>query len=577
MRRFAVLYTALDASTSTEAKLAALRFYLAEAPPADAAWALYFLAGGKPRQTVPTALLRAEATALAGIPDWLFEACYQAAGDLAETIARILPPPRHHSDLGLATWLEQRLLPLRGTDPAHQAACLRGWWDELPAEQCFLLIKLIGGGLRVGVGKLLVQRALAQHAGLDPTLIAQRLVGWTDARRLPSADRLAALLAPVDGAMGAAGPAPGQPLPFFLAHALEPLSVEQLPARLGPPDQWLVEWKYDGIRAQLVHEGGAVWLWSRGEELITERFPEVVARAKDLPDGLVLDGELLVWRDGAPAPFNLLQQRLNRKTLSRPLLAAAPVVFIAYDLLRLGGEDQRAQPQHRRRQLLETVLAASPLMLSPLLVADSWAALAALRAQSRARGVEGLMLKQCDAAYGSGRTKSGGLWWKWKVEPWTVDGVLIYAQAGHGRRAGLYTDYTFAVWSRAPADADEADAVVQAIVRREPPQPGALQLVPFAKAYSGLNDAEIKVVDQLIRAHTLEKFGPVRSLRPTLVVELGFEGIARSARHKSGIALRFPRILRLRHDKPLHQADTLATLGDLLPGAAGSPHAIPGV
>ncbi len=561
MRRFAALYAELDASTATEAKLAALQRYLAQADPADAAWALYFLAGGKPRQTLPTALLRAEATAVAGISDWLFEACYQAAGDLAETIALVLPPPRGHSDLGLAAWLVERLLPLRGAAPAVQAQALRGWWDELPTAQRFLLGKLIGGGFRVGVSRLLVQRAIALHAGLDPKLVAQRLVGWTDARQLPTADRLLALLAPADATPAAAT---GQPFPFFLAHAV-PVSLADFAQALGPVSDWLAEWKYDGIRAQVVCQAGQVWIWSRGEELISERFPEVVAAAQSLPDGTVLDGELLVWTGGAPAPFNQLQLRLNRKTLSRKLLSDAPVRFIAYDLLARAGADLRSQPQHARRQQLEAVLAASPLQLSPLLVADDWAGLAALRGESRQRGVEGLMLKHRDAAYGSGRTKSTGTWWKWKVDAMTVDGVLVYAQAGHGRRAGLYTDYTFAVWNRPPANPAEASAVVEAIVRREPPRPGALQLLTFAKAYSGLTDAEFKAVDKVIRAHTLEKFGPVRSLRPTLVFELAFEGIAHSPRHKSGVALRFPRMLRLRHDKPLHEADSLAVLSGLIP------------
>ena len=287
--------------------------------------------------------------------------------------------------------------------------------------------------------------------------------------------------------------------------------------------------------------------------------------AQGLPDGPVLDGKLLVWIGGPPVPFNPLQLRLNRKTLSRKLLGDAPVRFIAYGLLARAGADLRSQLQHARRQQPEAVLAASPLQLPPLLVAADWAGLAALRGESRQRGVEGLMLKHRDAACGSGRTKSTGTWWKWKVDAMTVDGVLVYAQAGHGRRAGLYTDYTFAVWNRPPANQAEASAVVEAIIRREPPRPGALQLLTFAKAYSGLTDAEFKAVDKVIRAHTLEKFGPVRSLRPTLVFELAFEGIAHSPRHKSGVALRFPRMLRVRHDKPLHEADSLAVLSGLIP------------
>ncbi len=563
MQRFAALYAELDASTATEAKLAALQRYLAEADPDDAAWGVYFLAGGKPRQTVPTALLRREAAAVAGIGDWLFEASYQAVGDLAETIALVLPPPRCRSALGLAAWLTGRLLPLRGAPPEQQASALRGWWDELVPAERFLLTKLIGGGFRVGVSKLLVQRALARHAGLDAKRVAQRMMGWTDAGQLPSAARLLALLAPE----GAAASAVGQPYPFFLAHPLPPVGRDPGDL-LGPVQHWQAEWKYDGIRAQIVRQAGQVWIWSRGEELFTERFPEVVAQALGLPEGTVLDGELLVWQGGAPAPFQLLQQRIGRKTVSRKLLAEAPVQFVAYDLLMQAGQDLRAQPLRARRQQMEALLAGGPLRLSPLLTVASWAELAAWRALSRARGVEGLMLKQRESAYGSGRTKADGVWWKWKIDPLTVDGVLIYAQAGHGRRAGLYTDYTFAVWNRPPADAAEAAAVVEAIARRVPAQPGALQLVPFAKAYSGLDDTEFKAVDQVIRAHTLEKFGPVRSVRPTLVFEIGCDGIQRSSRHKSGIALRFPRMLRIRHDKPLHQADCLGTLEALIVGTA---------
>ncbi len=557
MRRFAALYEALDASTATGDKLRALVRYFAEAPAADAAWAVYFLAGGKPRQVVPTAVLREAAQAEAAIAPWLFDECYQAVGDLAETIAHVLPPPAAESDHGLAHWVEQRLLPLRGLAPAEQQQRLREAWRELAPGGRFLLVKLIGGGWRVGVSRLLVQRALAEHAGLDAKLVAQRLMGYTDARAQPTAAAFERLLSrEAGGALDA-----GQPYPFFLAHALA-----APPDTLGPVADWLVEWKYDGIRAQLVRRAGQTWIWSRGEELVTERFPEIVERAAALPEGSVLDGEILVWREDAlaPAPFNLLQQRIGRKNLTKKVLADAPAAFVAYDLLEDAGVDQRDRPQQERRARLEALLAGGALRLSPRVEAADWPAYAALRAQARTQGVEGLMLKHQASRYGSGRTKSEGLWWKWKVDPLAVDGVLVYAQAGHGRRAGVYTDYTFAVWNRTPADAAEAQAVVDAIARREPAQPGALQLVPFAKAYSGLTDAEFAEVDRVIRAHTLEKFGPVRSLRPTLVFELGFEGINRSPRHKSGVAVRFPRMLRIRRDKPLHEADTLATLERLM-------------
>ena len=557
MRRFARLYQALDASTATGDKVAALVRYFGDAAAADAAWAVYFLAGGKPRQVLPTALLREAACRRAGIADWLFEACYQAVGDLAETIALVLPPATRASNEGLAHWVQERLLPLRDLSPAEQLLRIEAAWDELDAVERFLLVKLIGGGFRVGVSKLLVQRALAEHAGLDAKLLAQRLVGWTDARATPSAERYTALLAPAAGS----GAPTGQPYPFFLAHALQ-----APPQTLGPPSDWLVEWKYDGIRAQVLKRGGQPWIWSRGEELVTERFPEVAAQAAAWPEGTVVDGELLAWLPGSelPAPFQLLQQRIARKTLPKKLLASAPVVLLAYDLLEEGGADLRGLPQARRRERLATFAQAQGLRLSPEVQAADWPAYAALRAQSRQRGVEGLMLKHRDARYGVGRTKGEGTWWKWKVEPLAVDAVLVYAQAGHGRRASLYTDYTFAVWSRPPADAAEAAAVLDAIARREPAQPGALQLLPFAKAYSGLTDEEFKAVDRVIRAHTLEKFGPVRSVRPTLVFELGFEGLNASNRHKSGIAVRFPRMLRIRHDKPLHEADSLATLHRLM-------------
>lgn len=559
MKRFAALFAELDASTATNAKLAALQRYYAEAAPDDAAWATYFLAGGKPRQVLPTAVLRALACTRAGIADWLFEECYQAVGDLAETIALVLPPPARQGELGLAHWVEQRLLPLRGAPAAEQAARVAGWWDELDAAGRFLLVKLIGGGFRVGVSKLLVQRALAAHAGLDAKLVAQRMMGYTDARARPGAAAFAALVAPA-----AAGRIEGgQPYPFFLAHALD-IAPPQFDTHLGPPADWLVEWKYDGIRAQIVRREAQVWIWSRGEELVTERFPEIVAAAQGLPEGSVLDGEILVWKDGRPAPFNLLQQRIGRKTLTKKVLAEAPVGFVAYDLLESDGADRRGEPQALRRERLERLIEGSALRLSPRVEAPDWAGYAALRRESRGRGVEGFMLKHHEARYGSGRTKADGSWWKWKIEPLSVDAVLIYAQAGHGRRASVYTDYTFAVWSRAPAGADEAQAVLEAIARREPAQPGALQLVPFAKAYSGLTDAEFAEVDRVIRATTLEKFGPVRSVRPTLVFELGFEGINRSTRHKSGIAVRFPRMLRIRHDKPVHEADTLPLLEALL-------------
>jgi DNA ligase-1 len=541
MREFARLYAELDETTATNRKLEALQNYFASAAPENAAWAVYFLAGGKPRQAVPSKLLRQYAIEYAGLDDWLFDESYAAVGDMAETIAHILPPPKRHSDVGLAVWMEERIGPLRGADPGTIREALFSYWDELTWRERFLFVKLIGGGFRVGVSKLLVTRALASIAAVDSKLIAQRLMGWTDGRVQPTATGFLQLIAAqTDDEHKLRG---GQPYPFFLAHQLQ-----GEPGALGDMGDWQVEWKYDGIRAQLVRRGGQNYLWSRGEDLITERFPELASLS--LPEGTVIDGEVLIWTTGdAPAPFADLQKRIGRKTLSAKLLAELPAVLLAYDVLELDGVDTRALPQHERRALLETLVtgAAQPqLRISPLVTADSWEDLGKLRAESRARGVEGMMLKARNAQYGVGRTKDVGTWWKWKIDPYAVDAVLIYAQAGSGRRASLYTDYTFAVWDGIGAE------------RR---------LVPFAKAYSGLTDAEIAQVDNIIRKTTVEKFGPVRSVRPTMVFEIGFEGIALSTRHKAGIAVRFPRILRRRDDKTVEQADTLDTLKGLLEAA----------
>jgi DNA ligase-1 len=541
MREFAQLYAELDETTATNRKLEALQNYFEHAAPENAAWAVYFLAGGKPRQAVPTRLLREAAIEYAGLDEWLFEESHAAVGDMAETIAHILPPPKRHSDIGLAVWMEERIGPLRGADPVTIREKLFEYWDELTWRERFLFVKLIGGGFRVGVSKLLVTRALAAIAAVDAKLIAQRLMGWTDGRVRPTgAGFLQLIAAQSEDEHKLRG---GQPYPFFLAHQLN-----GDPAELGPLADWQVEWKYDGIRAQLVRRGAQNYLWSRGEDLITERFPELAALS--LPEGMVVDGEVLIWTGGdAPAPFADLQKRIGRKTLSSKLLAELPAVLLAYDLLELDGVDLRALQQHERRALLETLVtgvAKPQLRISPLVTADTWDALAALREESRARGVEGMMLKARNAQYGVGRTKDVGTWWKWKIDPYAVDAVLIYAQPGSGRRASLYTDYTFAVWD------GEGDA---------------RKLVPFAKAYSGLTDAEIRQVDATIRKTTVEKFGPVRSVKPTMVFELGFEGIALSPRHKAGIAVRFPRILRRRDDKPVEEADTLDTLKGLLEAA----------
>jgi DNA ligase 1 len=527
MKRFAALYDAIDRTTSTNAKVGAMVTYFQAAPPEDAAWAVFFLTGRRLKRLVPSAAIRDWTLAATGLDDWLLQECYAVVGDGAETAALVLDQLAvEGSDAApLAEWVERRILPLRGLDPPAQQARVSRWWVMLDRLQRFMLLKILTGELRVGVSQTLVVRALAQAAGLPATTVAARVMGeWT-----PTGDWFAGLLA-----HERTDEDRSRPYPFFLASPIE-APVETL----GPPADWMIEWKWDGIRAQLVRRAGAVHLWSRGEELITLRFPEIAAAATRLPDGTVLDGEILAFRDDRPLPFSALQQRIGRQKQVAQMVRAVPVVFMAYDLLEHAGVDIRGRPLEERRRLLESHVEAGAgvMRTSALVPGDSWAELAALRADSRSLGVEGLMLKRRSSPYGVGRRR--GDWWKWKIDPYTIDAVLIYAQPGSGRRASLLTDYTFGVW-------DAGD------------------LVPIAKAYSGLSNEEIAEMDRWIRRHTRERFGPVRHVEPRQVFELGFEAIARSTRHKSGIAVRFPRMLRWRKDKTPEEADTLEGVRRLL-------------
>lgn len=527
MERFSNLYTALDETTKTNAKVAALVEYFAQADPRDAAWAVYFLSGQRPKRLLKSADLREWARELAGIPDWLLGECYDAVGDSAETITLLLPEPVTASDEPLSAWVEERLLPMQSMSVEEQRENLIRAWMELDDRQCFVWNKLITGSFRVGVSQRLLTRALAAHSGVDAAVIAHRLMG----RWQPTPEFYHSLLAEETSDADRS-----RPYPFFLAYPLE-----EDPQILGSVEEWQAEWKWDGIRSQLIRREGEIFLWSRGEELITERFPELAEMAESLPDGVAIDGEILPWLDGNVMPFARLQRRIGRKTVSKRMLREVPVILLAYDLLELEGEDIRTLPLAKRREHLGRLTNSvdhSNLLLSKTVELDDWDGYAQAREGSRELGVEGLMLKRLDSPYRVGRKR--GDWWKWKVDPYTVDAVLIYAQRGSGRRASLYSDYTFAVW-----DED--------------------QLVPIAKAYSGLTDAEMRKVDAFVRRNTQDRFGPVRSVTPELVFELAFEDIRLSSRHKSGIAVRFPRILRWRHDKRPQDADSLETVKALLP------------
>jgi DNA ligase-1 len=519
LKRFARLFEAIDSSTSTKAKTAALSEYFASTEPQDAAWAAWFLTGHRPRQAVPTRRMVTWAAEMAKLPLWLFEESYDAVGDLAETISLILPQPTRESDLPLSVWIEERLISLRELGETEQRARLQSYWCELDGTERFVFNKLITGAFRVGVSALLVIRAISQAFGVDAKVIAHRLTGdWW-----PSAELWTNV---INGASVETDKS--NPYPFFLAHPLE-----ADPATLGPREEWLAEWKWDGIRAQLIRRGEVTALWSRGDEPIAGQFPEIMADAQKLPD-CVLDGEVLAWTHGRVMPFAALQKRLGRKNPGKKVLAESPVILLCFDLLEFGGEDWRERPLHERRaklaDLILSIAGGSRFEMSSQVRAPTWETLAEARQQSRELGTEGLMLKRLDSAYGVGRPR--GVWWKWKIEPYTLDAVLIYAQKGSGKRASLYTDYTFGIWKDG-------------------------ELVPFAKAYSGLTDQEIREVDSFIRKNTVERFGPVRIVKPEMVFELGFEGIQRSARHKSGIAVRFPRMLRMRTDKPAAEANSV--------------------
>lgn len=568
MKDFAALFAALDTSTRTNDKVDALVRYFLHASDEDAAWAVYFLIGNRPKQAVPSQRLQAIAAQAAGMPLWLFEESYDTVGDLAETIALILPAPSSRHSLSLHEWIESRILNLRDQDDLVQQQSLLACWDALDVSERFVFNKLITGGFRVGVAQSVVARAIAQIADVDAKVIAHRLAGTYQ----PTSRHYRALLSGETETFDRS-----KPYPFFLAHALE-----GDPSQLGDCGLWQAEWKWDGIRGQLVKRHGEIHLWSRGEELITAQFPEIVDAARSIEDA-VIDGEILPMKDGRVLSFAHLQKRLGRKSLSKKLLADYPVVFMAYDLLERHGEDWRARPLHERRVRLHEIICGLPqdaararvLQLSDIVRAPSWATLARARADAKNLGTEGLMLKRRDSAYGVGRAKgdTGGDWWKWKVAPYTIDCVLMYAQRGHGKRANLYTDYTFGVWNHAKSDdeyksesthhAGNENTTIHGQNEAKMPE-SARQLVTFAKAYSGLSDAEIREVDAFIRKNTLEKFGPVRTVKFSLVFELAFEAIAPSNRHKSGFAVRFPRIARLRSDKSIEDADSIDTIRALI-------------
>ena len=526
MALFIELVNTLGTATKTNDKLKALARYFSLATSEDKVWVIAIFSGRRPKRVVNASLLAQWCIAIAGLPAWLFEESYHTVGDLAETIALLLPAKNEQRHPQTLSWYIDQLIALQKKEDAARHAFITSSWMQMDKEERFVFNKLITGGFRIGVSQKTMVNALAATVQLDPNTIAHRISGNWD----PVTTTFEQLLSEASVTMDFS-----KPYPFYLAYPLE----EDI-AVLGDPEHWQAEWKWDGIRGQMIKRNNELFVWSRGEELMTDKFPEYHSLKDVLPDGTVLDGEIIPSIEQKPLPFALLQTRIGRKNVTKKQLQETPITFFAYDLLEWEGIDFREQPLETRRNILEQLVAESNhpgLIISPLIAFSNWPQLTHIRTASREMGAEGLMLKRKGAVYQAGRKR--GDWWKWKIDPLVIDCVMIYAQKGHGRRSNLYTDYTFAV-----KDGDK--------------------LVSFTKAYSGLTDKEFAEVDNFVKRNSIEKFGPVRTVKPLLVFEIAFEGIAASARHKSGVALRFPRISRWRKDKTPDEINTLQDLQQML-------------
>lgn len=527
MNQFAELITALGTSTKTTEKLELLSNYFTNAGDSDKVWVIALFSGRRPKRIVSSALLRLWCREITGLPEWLFDESYHTVGDLAESIALMLPETAENkSDQHSLSWFIDELIKLEKKPDPEKRDFVTSSWMQMNKNERFVFNKLLTGNFRIGVSQKMMVNALAKTTDLGPNVLAHRISGNWD----PSSTSFESLVSNEGVTTDHS-----KPYPFYLAYAIDG-PVDQL----GNEKDWQAEWKWDGIRGQLIKRNDEIFVWSRGEELMTDKFPEYHSLAAVLADGLVLDGEIIPSIEGKPLPFALLQTRIGRKNITKKNLQDVPISFFAYDILEYEGTDIRGWSLEKRRSLLEKIVAGihhPAILLSPVIDFSSWDDLTQLRSQSRENGAEGMMLKRRSSPYQVGRKV--GDWWKWKIEPLVIDAVMIYAQKGHGRRSNLYTDYTFAV-----RDGDK--------------------LVSFAKAYSGLTDKEFAQVDHFVKNNSLEKFGPVRTVKPELVFEIAFEGIAASKRHKSGVALRFPRINRWRQDKKAEEINTLDDLKKML-------------
>lgn len=525
MKTFAQLITSLESTNKTNAKIDAMVHYLQTAPENDKLWFLALFTGKRPKRPVNTNLLKLWALEITQLPEWLFLESYSSVGDLGETLSLILPPPENEIDKSLSQWMSE-LIDLKDKTEEEKRVYVIESWNGLDYTERFIFNKLIGGSFRIGVSKKLLINALSKYSEIDSSQLMHSIMGKWNVEETNFEDLISGTNINPDNS---------KPYPFCLAYPIEKEIHE-----LGNPEDWQAEYKWDGIRGQLIKRNKEIFLWSRGEELVTPQFPELVSALENMEGDFVLDGEILAVVDNQVLNFNELQKRLNRKTITAKMLKEIPVKSFVYDILEFNGEDLREKPLSERRAILEKLINENPhenIKLSEIIQFKNWEELTEIRSNSRENNSEGLMLKQKNSHYHSGRKK--GDWWKWKVDALTIDAVLIYAQKGSGRRSGYYTDYTFAV-------------------KKED------QLVTIAKAYSGLTDKEIMEVSKFVTKNSLEKFGPVRTVKPELVFEIAFEGIGYSNRHKSGVALRFPRIVRWRRDKKVDEIDDIEEVKKLI-------------
>lgn len=525
MKHFAELISTLESTNKTNAKIDAMVHYLHTAPENDKLWFLALFTGKRPKRPVNTNLLKQWALEITGLPEWLFLESYSSVGDLGETLSLILPPPVNDIQKSLSQWMTE-LISLKYQTDDEKKTYVTESWNGLDYTERFIFNKLIGGSFRIGVSKKLLISALSKYSEIDSSQLMHSIMGKWDVGDMNFEDLISGTNINPDNS---------KPYPFCLAYPLEKETED-----LGKPEDWQAEYKWDGIRGQLIKRNTEIFIWSRGEELVTPQFPELVTALEHIPGNFVLDGEILAVLNNEVLNFNELQKRLNRKTITPKMLREIPVNAFVYDILEFNDEDLREKPLSERRKILEDLLETYPveiIRISEIVPFEKWEDLIQIRENSRENNSEGLMLKQKNSHYHSGRKK--GDWWKWKVDALTIDAVLIYAQKGSGRRSGYYTDYTFAV-------------------KKED------QLVTIAKAYSGLTDKEIMEVSRFVTKNSLEKFGPVRTVKPELVFEIAFEGIGFSNRHKSGVALRFPRILRWRRDKKADEIDDIEEVKKLI-------------